>query len=217
VCSSDLLPFELEVTRYLTNCRVLPKGPMFDAALPVIDGYFLQREEREKENEQNVAGAYVAVLDPKSGSRREGILWGGARAPWTIEVDGQKWGLELRRTQYLMPFTLRMDDFKKEDHPGTMMAKSYSSDVTVIEGATSRPVKIEMNEPLRSQGLVLYQSSWGPQNAPPGAKLFSTLAVVRNPADQYPLYACIVIAIGMTVHFLRKLIRHVRAESREAA
>ncbi|MCC6408443.1 MAG: cytochrome c biogenesis protein ResB [Planctomycetes bacterium] len=217
VLTSKDLPFSLEVTRYLSNSRVLPKGPMFDAPLPVVDGFFLEREEKAKENEQNVAGAYVAVLDPQSTGRKEAILWGAATQPWTIEVGGKTYGVELRRSQYLLPFTLRMDDFVKEDHPRMTMAKSFSSDVTVFEGSTSRPTKIEMNEPLRSQGLVLYQSSWGPSNARPGDRLFSTLSVVRNPADQYPLWACIVIAVGLLWHFGLKLFRHIRSEARGIA
>ncbi len=71
-----------------------------------------------------------------------------------------------------------------------------------------------MNEPLREQGLVVYQASWGPQNARPGDPLFSTLSVVRNPADQFPLYACIVIATGLVFHFSRKLVRYIRIEAR---
>jgi hypothetical protein len=37
---------------------------------------------------------------------------------------------------------------------------------------------------------------------------------VRNPADQYPLYACIVIATGMILHFGRKLTRYIRVEAK---
>jgi hypothetical protein len=46
--------------------------------------------------------------------------------------------------------------------------------------------------------------------------LFSTFAVVRNPADQFPLYACIVIATGLVLHFTRKLLRHIRLEAAKA-
>ena len=112
-----------------------------------------------------------------------------------------------------MPFTVVLDKFTKEDHPRMEMPKAFSSDITVIEGASSRPVKISMNEPLRDAGLVLYQASWGPADAGPGEPLFSTLSVVRNPADQYPLYACIVIAAGLMLHFSRKLVRYIRVET----
>jgi len=134
-----------------------------------------------------------------------------------VKVAGQEWGLELRREQYLMPFVVALDDFRKEEHPRLNMPKSFSSEVTVIEDGQKRPVRISMNEPLRQDGLVLYQASWGPSNARPGDPLFSTLAVVRNPADHYPLYACIVIAIGLVLHFSRKLIRHIRSQAPSAA
>lgn len=211
------LPFVVEVRDFLENARPLPKGPMVQAALPVVDGFFLEPLAPAARNEANVAGAYVTVVDPRSGNRTEGILWGDARAPLTVEVAGEAFGLELRRERYGMPFTIAMDDFVKEDHPRIAMPRAFSSDVRVVRGSQSTPVKIEMNEPLRSDGLVLYQSSWGPSGAGPGERLFSTLAVVRNPADQYPLYACLVIAAGLALHFSRKLVRHIRSAAGRAA
>jgi len=89
------------------------------------------------------------------------------------------------------------------------MPRSFESDV-LVDG--ERKVTISMNEPLRADGLVVYQASWGPQDAAPGARLFSTFAVVRNPADSLPLVACIVIALGLVFHFTRKLTRHVRSQ-----
>jgi cytochrome c biogenesis protein ResB len=132
-----------------------------------------------------------------------------------VQVAGRTFGLELRHEAYPMPYTIQLDDFTKEDYPGLNMPKSFSSDVTVIEGSGRHPVKISMNEPLRQEGLVLYQASWGPSNARPGDPLFSTLAVVRNPADRYPLYSCIVIAIGLVMHFSRKLTRFIRSQSQK--
>lgn len=63
---------------------------------------------------------------------------------------------------------------------------------------------------------MLYQASWGPSNAAPGQRLFSTFAVVRNPADHWPLVACLVIAVGFLFHFVRKLWRYIRSEVRVA-
>lgn len=209
-------PFDLEVAHFLPNSRVLPKGPMFEAPLPVVGGFFLDGLPPEKENSGNVAGAYVTVVEKQGGARHDGIVWGATTAPWVVAIGGKSYGIELRRERYLMPFALELELFKKEDHPRMEMAKSFSSDVTVIEGGSQRAVKISMNEPLRQGGLVVYQSSWGPQNAPPGTPLYSVFSVVQNPADQYPLYACIVIAIGLVLHFSRKLFRHVRSEAQKS-
>ncbi len=208
-------PFALELRHFQPNSRVFPKGPMVQSALPVLNGFVLMPEEVQPENEANLAGLYATVIEP-AGARREVLLWGATSAPHTFEIDGRTFGIELRREQFVMPFTVRLIDFEKEDHPRMAMAKAFSSDVTVIEDGASRNVRIEMNEPLRSHGLVLYQASWGPSNARPGDPLFSTLAVVRNPADQHPLIACVVIAIGMLLHFGRKLVRHIRVEAKNA-
>jgi hypothetical protein len=149
----------------------------------------------------------------RDGRREAGILWGAEAHPLPVNVAGKPWAVTLRKERHPMPFTLALEDFTKVDHPRLDMPKAFSSDVTVIEGSISRPVRISMNEPLRNQGLVLYQASWGPSTARPGDPLFSTFAVVRNPADRMPLYACIVIAAGLLVHFSRKLVRYVRFEA----
>jgi len=209
------LPFDLELSHYMRNCAPMPKGPMFEVRVPVVDGVFLQSRAPEKEAELDTAGVYVALLD-EAGERRAGILWGRQLQPLAVTVGGRDFGIDLRRERYPMPFTIRLDEFTKEDHPRIDMARAFSSDVTVIEGAASRPVEISMNEPLRHQGLVLYQSSWGPSDAGPGEPLFSTFSVVRNPADQYPLYACFVIAAGLVLHFSRKLAGYVRSEARKS-
>jgi hypothetical protein len=213
--SSGELPFELEVERLFANCEPLPKGPMFEVAVPVIDGVFLRERPRDPDAERNIAGAYVSAIG-RDGARLGGMLWGAEAAPLTLKVDGRTFAVQLRKRRYPMPFSLELERFTKEDHPRLDMPKSFSSDVTVVEGASERPVEISMNEPLRTAGLVLYQASWGPAGARPGDPLFSTFAVVRNPADRLPLYACIVIALGLAGHFSRKLVLHVRAEARRA-
>lgn len=210
------LPLALEVRHYQANTRPQQKGPMFEVDVPVVDGLFLRERPLQKEAETNIAGLYVAVLGTADGSRRDGLVWGAQSAPWTVQVGGKTYAIDLRHERYALPFTLALEDFEKIDHPGTGMPKSFSSDVQVTEGPSARDLTISMNEPLRSGGLVIYQASWGPSTARPGDPLFSTFAVVRNPADQYPLYACIVIALGMLLHFSRKLIRHVRLEARRA-
>ncbi|MBK7644281.1 MAG: cytochrome c biogenesis protein ResB [Planctomycetes bacterium] len=209
------LPFALQVTHYMRNCQMMPKGPMFSVDVPVVDGAFLREMPLEKETEQNVPGVYVTAIG-RDGSRTDGIVWGGSNAPLRANLAGKAFGLDLRRQKFPMPFEVRLDKFTKEDHPRMAMAKVFSSDVTVRESNSTRAVKISMNEPLRDKGLVLYQASWGPSNARPGERLFSTLAVVSNPSDQWPLWSCLVIAVGLLTHFTRKLVRHVRLEGKKS-
>ncbi len=207
------LPFRLAVHHFLANCSPLPKGPMFEVDLPVVDGVFLRERPRDASAERNIAGVYVELIE-RAGRVHQGLLWGAQAAPWTVEVDGRRFAIELRKERYPLGFALSLADFRKEDHPRLNMPRAFESDVELVEGAAKRTVTISMNQPLRTGGLVLYQASWGPASARPGDPLFSTFAVVRNPADQLPLISCLVISLGLIWHFGRMLVRHVRREVR---
>jgi hypothetical protein len=211
--ASEHLPFQLDVEHFSRNTRVMKKGPMFAVQVPVIDGLFLREEPLDPQAERNIAGAYLQVVAGAGETPQQGIVWGAQAAPWTVVCAGRNFSLDMRRERHELNFALRLDDFQKVDHPGTAMPASFTSDVTLSESGSDRALRISMNEPLRSQGLVVYQASWGPQGAVPGARLFSTFAVVRNPADNWPLYSCIVIAAGLMLHFGRKLRGALRAKA----
>lgn len=209
------VPFALEIERALVNCR--PEWAREAAGDPaVVEGVRLVAHPVDPRAEANIAGTGVAVVDERDGIRRKALLWGAEQKPFTFTAAGRSWALSLRKERYPMPFAVELERFTKEDHPGIDMPRSFESQVVVANGTSEREVRISMNEPLRDGGLVLYQASWGPSNARPGQKLFSTLAVVRNPADQWPLVACLVIAAGLLLHFVRMLWRHVRLEARSA-
>ena len=170
------------------------------------------------ENERN-RGGLSATVTAADGTIHHGLLWGEmGSAPWTVTIDNTTYGIELRRRQIDMPFQITLNDFHHEFHPGTGMAREYRSDVVVssiIDGQRiDSDVRIEMNEPLRRGPYVAFQASYGPQDRAvgPNEKMYSVFAIVRNPADQWPLYACIVIAIGLCWHFGDMLIRYIRRE-----
>lgn len=211
------LPFEVTLSRYMRNSRPMPRGPMFEAPTPVIDNFFLNPEPLEKEAERNIAGAYLSVKDPESGETKEGILWGFAQSPLALTIGGETWHFDLHKKRTPLPFTIVLDKFHHEFHPGTTRPKMFMSEVTKIEDGTETQIKIQMNEPLRHNGYTFYQSGWGPQNARPGDPLFSTFSVVKNPADQFPLIACIIVTAGMLLHFGQKLSRYLRAETKRQA
>jgi len=215
--TSAALPFDLELGNFLKNCQPLPKGPNWQAQSPVLEGFAFLAAPDEKEAEQNIAGLWAQFRDRASGKTSEALLWGVERHPATFESGGKRWAITLRHKRYSMPFTIRLEDFRKEDHPGMSMARSFESDVTKLEQGSEEKIRIQMNEPLRHEGLVLFQSSWGPQNAPPGARLFSVFSVVRNPSDYWPLYSCILIGIGLILAFVPKLLKFVRSQGRERA
>ncbi len=213
--TSDELPFKVALSRFVRNSRPMPgRAPMRKAGLPLVDGWALEPVPLDKEAEQNISGVYVRLTDRQGAAEpREAVLWGAQRFPFTVSWGGRHWAVDLRKKRFKMPFTIVLDDFTHELHPRTGIAKLFMSDVTKIEEGTAQAIKIEMNQPLRHGGLILFQSGWGPSNARPGDPLFSTFAVVRNPSDQWPLVSCIVIAVGMLVAFGQKLVKYMKAQA----
>ncbi len=196
---ADGVPFAVEVRAAHANSRPGANGA----------GVQLAPLDRDKEIARNIPGVEFAIVGEHGSAPLSGLVWGAQNAPYAANVGQRRFEIDLRRERHALPFTLALADFRKEDHPRSNMPRSFESDV-LVDG--DRKVTISMNEPLRADGLVVYQASWGPQGAAPGAVLFSTFAVVRNPADSIPLIACIVIALGLMHHFTRKLTRHVRLQ-----
>jgi len=98
-----------------------------------------------------------------------------------------------------LPFTIRLDHFKAEFHPGTDVAKSFESLVTMTTGSLQRQVRIYMNNPLRYKDYTIYQASYDTDST---GKQHSTLAVVKNGARALPYMACFVVFFGLALHFL---------------
>ncbi|MEE2889077.1 MAG: cytochrome c biogenesis protein ResB [Planctomycetota bacterium] len=210
------LPFGLELTGALTNCRAMPVGPRWQPDSPAVDGWALMKLDLESENERNTPGLLVRMQPTadQDTPAQQALLWGGQNYPWTFEVQDRTFAMVLRKARHSMPFSIRLDNFEKVDHPGIATAKEFRSDVTQNSQGSDRQIRIEMNDPLRDQGLVLFQSSWGPSNAGPGDDLYSVFAVVRNPSDYWPLYSCIVIAVGMAIAFIQKFLKYSKRQTR---
>lgn len=221
VIGSPELPFVIEVRHFHENTTPLPKGPMVQTTMPVVNGVFLQVDAQAPERERNIAGCYAAIRGSADNSMlAEGVLWGLSRDqrryPFTFEVNGQRWGLDLRRVTQDLPFTVKLDRFVRVTYPGTELPKEFSSYVTVTDaGGDSESSHIYMNAPLRKDGYVMYQASWGPERG--GPPYFSQFEVARNPSDRWSILSCAVIGIGMTIHFLRKLLNYIRSENLKAA
>jgi hypothetical protein len=205
--SHALVPFELELRHFRGNARPTRE----EVALPLAGDWRLSTLELEEEAEANIAGVYATVRT--SSGEETAILWGISDRPWVTDVGERRWAVVLRHKRYRMPFGIHLDEFTKLEHPGTDIPSEFSSDVTQLFGNERRAVLIRMNEPLRDGGLVLFQSSWGPPNAREGDRLFSVFSVVRNPSDHWPLYACIVIGVGLLIAFTQKLRRYVSAQN----
>lgn len=212
------LPFDVVLGDYERNADVEPAMPGTG-----IDGVLLVPlvPEREKA-EHNVPGLVVAVVEHGPGGRtHRALLHGGQRFPWSFTIGAgeaaRTFDVDVRRRRWPVPFGLRLDRFVVEYHPGTDQPREYSSYVTQVHEASTRAIHITMNQPLRDRGLTFFQSSFSqPARLRDGSVTpwTTVLAVVENPADQWPKWSCYVIALGLLIHLVGKLVRFIQAESR---
>ena len=125
----------------------------------------------------------------------------GQSIPQNLKINDQNYVIVFRKKRDYLPFSIELVDFKKAMHPGTGIAKSYSSDVNLIEAGITKRILIKMNEPLRYKGYTFYQSSF--IESPDGET--TVLAAVQNYGRLFPYISSIIMCIGLLVHLITKL------------
>lgn len=193
------LPFEMQVTGYRRNANIIQAE---DGDKTAIDGYRVQEVKHAKEDEANVSAVEITVK-LKDGTEQRAILWERQMEPFTVKAGDVSYAISLTRMKWKLPFAIRLNDFVRELHPGTMKAKKYTSHVTKITSGQEEPKVVTMNVPVRDQGFVVYQASFS-QNTNGEQSVFT---VVTNPSDQWPLWSCVAVSIGLIIHFLMHLVR----------
>lgn len=204
------LPFEIELSGFLLNCRALPKGPNWEADSPVVEGWALEELPDADDPNDNYAGIVARVTTPEG--TRTGLLTARDYVAWTVEAGGETWGLHLHKERHPLPFTVELLDAHREDHPGTSMPRVYHSDINLLEDGGEREVRISMNHPLREQGHVLFQSNWGQD---PRRGEYSGFSVARNPSDHWPLYSMFVLMAGLLWAFGHRLVGYIESQTRK--
>ncbi len=210
------IPFALEISGYLINTapeNLLTNPPKKQERQ--VDGYFLEEKASNVEAERNVAGCYARIVSEDGKKSDPFILWGGQNHPYTVSIGAKQFTVDMRKRLWPMPFTVDLDKFIAEFHPGTSRPEKFVSKIRRIENGQEAKVTIEMNEPMRYEGFTFFQASYGPPDARPGDRMYSVFEVVRNPADKWPEYSLYAVAFGMLVTFLTKLFGHLGAASRK--
>lgn len=207
----DALGVTVTTEQYHRNARA------FQAAVPPAGApesrlgiTSLQPGRPAKEPAENVAGGlFVVQADGQEPVRV--LLFGDDTAPRAFALADGAYTLALRHRRSPLPFVVTLLDFKREMHPGTTMARAFSSDVEVNADGVDRTLTISMNKPLRDRGYTLYQASY--REDEDGAQ-WSTFAVTRNYGRLLPYISTAVIVLGMIWHFAAMLAR--RAQGRSA-
>ena len=198
ILSHKSIPFKVEILDYYVNCK--PVSRIYEGREEfkgMAKNFFLQQLPLEKEYEKNISGIIYKVYNSESS---DGIYLNyiGQPITQTLTQNNSDYMLILRRERTYLPFDLELIDFKKVMHPGTQIAKSYSSLVNLIENDIPRKVLISMNEPLRHRGYTFYQASFIEN----GLKQTSVLATVKNHGRLFPYISTIIMCIGILYHML---------------
>ena len=202
VIESSKIPFSIEIVDYFMNCSVIPRdNPDFINYRGFAQRFLLVRKENEKERELNRSGIIFKISNANELSDGTYSLVLEQSIPQTINVDGKDLTLILRRERTYLPFSLELVDFRKELHPGTDIAKSYSSKINLHEKDIKRSVIIEMNAPLRHRNYTFFQSSFIEDYDSDT----TILSVVKNYGRLFPYISSIIMSVGLLLHMILRL------------
>ena len=199
-------PFDLQLGGYLRNgLPVSANERAPDKSQLVANGYWLMERPDEVNAEMNLAAIYARVLREDGTVDPPFIVAGASFHPFTVRVGERVFTVDMRKRLWPMPFDVRLDEFTADFHPGTSRPAKFISEITRIENGSEAKVTIQMNEPMRYDGLTFFQASYGPPGAGPGDSMYSVFEIVHNPADMWPEYSLYVVTLGMLITFLTKL------------
>jgi hypothetical protein len=205
----DLLPFDIEIIRYMPNS--IPKDAAESEDNPASNGAGLAivAEARpvgkgvQSDQKSDMPSAYVLFREKETGKPLGTWLlsrWLGEVndvPDQQVSVGGKSYSVALRMKRSYKPYTMHLIELTHDTYPGTDTPRNFASLVRLEDKSTGedREVLISMNEPLRYHGETFYQSQMR------DAVGVTVLQVVRNPASTIPYISCVVVGLGMLIHF----------------
>ena len=184
------LYFKLE--EYVKNADVIPFKNSFT---------FIKRR-GEYQAERNTPACVISLLNARGEVIRKALLSPRALYPFSIRKDQNVFSFSLEKKKWVLPFSIRLNHFKRELYPGTEKAKGFQSEITCFSGKEEISVLIQMNEPFKMKGITFFQASWGVD--PRANKVFSVFEIVKNPADSWPQYALCMIGFGLFFQYFQR-------------
>ena len=206
-------PLTFNVKRFFPNADLAPRTP---ADLPSLANAGIGPNVKiteaplvTAENEMNRTSAFV---EPVAGGHSYGtwLVSNAIGAPQAFTHEGHSYQLAMRLRRFYLPYAVTLKKFSHDVYPGTQIPKNFSSLVHISNPSKGeeRDVLIYMNQPLRYEGRTFYQASFGKGDT------LSVLNVVSNPGWLLPYISCVLITLGLLVHFgitLRRSIRRRQA------
>ena len=196
------IDFDITVIQYIKNCEPMQRSHSNNIQYKgMLKNIMLNEIPPLKEEHLNRPGIIFTISN--ANIEIDGIygLFLGQAIPQTLKLNGIDYNLVFRKKRTYLPFEIELIDFKKIMHPGTNIAKSFSSEVNLIESDINRKILIKMNEPLRYKNYTFYQSSFIEEES--GET--SVFAVVENYGRLFPYISSIIMCFGLLLHLIIKL------------
>ena len=202
-------PITLNVKKFYANAELAsqtPGAPPSLATAGVGPGVsIIERPVVSADNDMNQTSAFV---EPVAGGRSYGtwLVSVALGAPQSFTHEGRTYTLAMRLRRQYLPYAFTLKQFRHDVYPGTEIPKNFSSLVQVVNPSRneSREVLIYMNQPLRYEGKTFYQASFGKNDT------LSVLSVVENPGWLLPYVSCVLVSLGLLVHFAIVLRRSLK-------
>ncbi len=209
------LPCDVDVQHYMVNSAIVDLKDAAGTANPADKGFGAEAVAVEKApgtgvgseaEKRDVASAYVTLKKKGSGESLGTYLVSVYWKPQKVEIDGQPYELALRFRRTYRDYTMYLKELKHDVYVGTNTARNYSSLVQVVDPRTGEDHEelIWMNHPLFYRGETFYQSQVLSDTA--GNETGTVLQVVRNPGWVMPYVSCLMVSLGMALHFGLNLI-----------
>jgi hypothetical protein len=202
-------PVSLRVKAFYRNTQLGPRAPQ-DPPSPADRGVGASVTVRpippvSKDDEVNQTAAFV---EPVADGRSYGtwLASNALGAPQSFVHEGRTYVLALRSRRQYLPYAVTLKKFSHDVYAGTDIPKNFSSLVHLSNPSRGeqRDVLIYMNQPLRYDGKAFYQASFGKNDT------LSVLQVVENPGWLLPYVSCVLVTVGLLVHFSITMRRSAR-------
>jgi len=207
-------PITLNVKRYFQNATLTNLAPGMPPSMATAGvGASVSIVEAPPVTADDDVNQTSAFVEPVADGHSYGIWLASVAlgAPQTFIHEGHTYKLVMRLQRQYLPYSFTLKQFRHDVYPGTDIPKNFASLVQVTNPLRqeSREVLIYMNQPLRYEGKTFYQASFGKNDT------LSILSVVENPGWLIPYISCVLISLGLLVHFAIVLRRSLKRRQKQ--
>ncbi len=129
------------------------------------------------------------------------IFWGGMDIYQELSLDNLDFLVSVRPKRLYLPFSVQLNDFRKQNYDLSAVVESYESDVTIQNEHGSFDTTISMNKPLRHKGFTFFQASFSDD------EITSVFQVVKNPSWLIPYISSTLIVLGLLIQMMQSMKR----------